>query len=579
MKSKIKVIWTVGVMATAICLLEGCDRETDDPFQGKDTPIEFNITWEGRPVSRSIIENSWGGEEIAVKVDKGVKKYTAAPDGKLQPSGGVSPFFWQAPSASVSAWYPYSATSPASFSVKADQSGNGYENSDMIYAAPQTLHFSDATHTLAFRHLPVKVVINLKRSGNDNVTEAEVKAATITMENVSLTSGTIATDGSVAQATAGTGTITPHLAATAATGYGKTVMALLPPQQMATKKFIKIGINAETYHYIPIHPDDANLESGMQYTYNITLQKKGFLSVDVGTNGLWTQGKDIDVEDDYPTEVEDESWKKGGNEDLKAAQSYTKDMLKPTDFFYSDGTHSDGGLREIDENWNATFDQTVEPIKNKTLIGLVCYVGDPTITDELLKKDHPACTHGLVMAVGGDEVMANGWGAEGVNVNAWIHDNYTPKGSWPYIDGNAFEYRFGNWGYTCTKEVEFYNEKNPGKPVYPVEAVVKYRKLVAVSGNTSGWYVPSMLEYGWIWGGRCQIQDFYIGWSEKLAPIFNIQLKRIKGKELILNSAIFYVSSLQFRSRVWGWYSSWTWYPMYYPSKSEKCRVRFILAF
>lgn len=54
---------------------------------------------------------------------------------------------------------------------------------------------------------------------------------------------------------------------------------------------------------------------------------------------------------------------------------------KVGDFFYSDGTFS----TDLDNS--------------KTVVGVVFYVGDPTVDDSTLKKDYPGCTHGLVVGL------------------------------------------------------------------------------------------------------------------------------------------------------------------------------------
>ena len=51
------------------------------------------------------------------------------------------------------------------------------------------------------------------------------------------------------------------------------------------------------------------------------------------------------------------------------------------DYYHSDGTYS----AELDAA--------------KKVIGVVFWVGDPTASDAALKREHPGCTHGLVVAV------------------------------------------------------------------------------------------------------------------------------------------------------------------------------------
>ncbi len=55
------------------------------------------------------------------------------------------------------------------------------------------------------------------------------------------------------------------------------------------------------------------------------------------------------------------------------------------DWYYSDGT------------WSTELDPS------KTPVALVFWAGDPTAHDAALKNDHPDCTHGLAVALSGDE--------------------------------------------------------------------------------------------------------------------------------------------------------------------------------
>lgn len=72
---------------------------------------------------------------------------------------------------------------------------------------------------------------------------------------------------------------------------------------------------------------------------------------------------------------------------------------KVGDFFYDDGTYS------TDLN------------TSKTVVGVVFYVGDPTAYDDILKRDYPHCTHGLVVgfynysSFGGALSLSTDWGS------------------------------------------------------------------------------------------------------------------------------------------------------------------------
>ncbi|MCD8091584.1 MAG: fimbrillin family protein, partial [Bacteroides sp.] len=249
-------------------------------------------------LTRGTVDNSWaGGETVAIEIGGAVKKYSADASGNLTGVDKDQTFYWQTTTEekSVIAWYPYPAAeittrpSPFTFSVQADQnsSGNGYQSSDFLYASSTSIKYNDSSKKLEFKHLPVKVVINLKNG--DQISTTDVANATVSLVNQSLTSGAIGTDGTVANLS-GNAEITSYALTPPTTNYQKTVQALLVPQDIAGKKFIKVTIGtgdaAREYFYTPA-VGTAALAAGKQYTYNITVKKEK-LEVMAGASGSWT---------------------------------------------------------------------------------------------------------------------------------------------------------------------------------------------------------------------------------------------------------------------------------------------------
>ena len=284
-------------VAGILCLLAAsCSDVTDDGTTLPDGtyPMTFTASVDGLTATRATTDNTWtAGDEIAIQIGSEVKKHTAASGGNLTIASGNTPFYWQnaTETKTVTAWYSsiYSATRPTSFTVQANQSSNGYQQSDFLYTRQAITYSSGSKAALAFKHLPTKVIVNLKNG--DGVTAEEVTNATVSLVNQATASGAIAEEGTVTQTPAGNTAITPH-GLTAASGCQKSVQALLVPQQMQGKQFIKVTIGAGTaardYYYTPTNGTDANLEAGEQYTYTITVKKTG-LEVTVTNNGTsWT---------------------------------------------------------------------------------------------------------------------------------------------------------------------------------------------------------------------------------------------------------------------------------------------------
>ena len=295
-----------GLMLPSVSCSDG--TEDDGRLPEGLYPVTFTATVDGQTVkSRATTDNMWsGGEEVAVQIGGVVKKYTVSSGGSLTAASGETPFYWQSPAESkrVSAWYSsgYSAAAPTEFSVLTDQRSTGYQASDFLYAAPQDLAFQSGgvSSVLTFRHLPARVIVNL-RNGNQ-LTEQEVSNATVSIVNQATTSGAIADDGTVAQAAAGSSEVSPAVLSAVASGFQKSVQALLVPQQMQGRPFIKVTVGtgdaARDYYYTPAGSTDASLEAGRQYSYNITVTKEG-LQVTVADNGVaWTDSPVTATPDD-----------------------------------------------------------------------------------------------------------------------------------------------------------------------------------------------------------------------------------------------------------------------------------------
>lgn len=362
-----------GVFISSLLLLAGCAKE-EDPNRLPDGqyPMTFTASVEGPTATRATTDNSWtGGEEVAIQVGDEVKKYTAAAaTGVLSAANDVTPWYWQTTAdIEVTAWHShnYSSARPTSFTVQADQSGErGYQQSDLLYAAAQQVTFKNSA--LTFKHLPAKVVVNLK--AGDGVMDNDVQSATVSIVNQALTSGAIDTHWVVAQATAGNSIITPNVLPTPTTGYQKSLQAIVVPQQMQNKKFIRVTAGGNDYFYTPA--TDANLEAGKQYTYNITVKKNG---ITVTASGATEWGGTI-------TDVTS-----------KDVIYFTASDLKTGDYYYSDGTWSDGGLRKLYSDGTYQMEGTMPVLTNdRTVLGIVMKAGrdvdgDWADTDVYMQKD------------------------------------------------------------------------------------------------------------------------------------------------------------------------------------------------
>ena len=259
-----------------VLLFSSCAPGEEIGLSGGKYPITFTAQVDGLTATRATSDNSWaGGEEVAIQIGSEVKKYTAASGGNLMVASSGTPFYWQNTSdITVSAWYPYSAEKPAAdaLTVKADQSNNtDYQASDYLEADKATVTFQNPT--LAFKHRTAKVIVTLKAGGG----VTDISGATVKFLNQTGVDG-------------GGTEVTPKTVISGTATY----TALLIPQNLQNKKFISVTLSdgnsgSNTYYYTPTQENEANLQGGKQYTYDITV-KNGSLEVTTNTSSpQWTQ--------------------------------------------------------------------------------------------------------------------------------------------------------------------------------------------------------------------------------------------------------------------------------------------------
>ena len=462
-----------------------------------------------------------------------VKQYTPKPGAPntLQAAAGVDPFYWQSSTEkkTVSAWHcgdgstaaggTHAGSVPTTWSVQTDQNtADGYQRSDFLYAPPKEITFtpaSGADNMLAFHHQTAKVVINIKNAeaatdaadlsvtlaaydasgapAGNNTDNALVVSCPYTLPESGQNIG--AWDVAAAAADVVTGAITPK-AITPASGsaYLKTYTALVIPQNVTGKKFIAVTVGGDTYYYIPKQKADGtypgDLQGGSVHTYDITV-KYGTLEV-VETAGSGSG-----------------AWNSGGSATDVTSKTidanFTADKLKIGDFYYSDGTTSDGGYRKYTDGstklWNIMPVLTnPETGKARTVIGIVfCTDASRIGAGEKAKLKDLGVTspHGLVMALTN---AGNGckWGEYGKDENADATDNAASfkenidqvNKMYNHISGYAETHWIGDKiaagesGYTA----DTYQAFNVALKYGTTTETAKY----AAPDNTTGWFLPGI---------------------------------------------------------------------------------------
>lgn len=479
--------WLLAMVAGNILTACTSDGEEVSSSLGDKYPMTFVAQVFNQPMSRTTSAGTWSGtEEVGVQVGEEIKLYKADTYGALTTDG--DPFYWESKTTTVDvlAWFPYNKTTalPASFSVQQDQSlDNGFQNSDFL-RAKGSFTFSDQQPTLDFYHLPAKVKLNLKAGAGVENPET-VKDAKVSFVNMALTSGSInMATGDVAQ-TSGEETITPQRLneGNVTEGYLQTVQALLVPQQMMGKRFIKVVVNDVEAYYIPAE-DDANLKAGYLYVYNIEITHRNEIEVTLAVSApAWTEGK---------------------GQAVTSSTYYTADELKPGDFFYrtADGTGwvvSDGGLRMMnhatgEKEWVTPEQTPADFTDGRVCIGIV-FQTEPKRISALEKAK--GWTHGYVMALT-DAAGKCTWGDKTVDENTeeigginYFPNIATNSDMYGDIDG------YGKKVYIAEQKLA--GVGNADGTLYDV---FYYSEMYGTGDNgryaapanetTSGWYLPAI---------------------------------------------------------------------------------------
>lgn len=312
--------WMAGML-----LLAGCTEDKPaDTSQGEmlpegKYPMTFTVTGlEATATTRGTTDGTWdGGEKVAVQVGDVVKKYVAVGSGEsttLQPADPDDAFYWQntKDTKQVSAWYlgtgynnvPPTKTNPWwKWSVQSNQNNdNGYQQSDFLYAPETTCSFG-GTSSLTFSHKTAKVVINIRKYG---VATDDKDIESITILRTLSTGATAYINGELTFSSKGElysrESITPKLSGQntnvsfEANKPVETALASYQALVIPDNDINQISIEIKMKGYAPFKYTLSTSavfnkwESGMQYTYNLTIKGSEVIATVSGTDMTWEDG-------------------------------------------------------------------------------------------------------------------------------------------------------------------------------------------------------------------------------------------------------------------------------------------------
>ena len=549
-------------------LLSSCNNENIESinsFPDGKYPLQLTAEVE-QPQARSGGKDAWtGGEEIRVAMEGvfGSKTYVMDASGNATSKDAENAIYWKNTAETrITAW-----TQDLETETDISDQSNGYAAFDVLYAT--AIGRYDQAVNLRFQHRMAKIEVTL--TAGEGITEEELKDATVTIFGDPITHSTA---GLVSPGDQSDGEIKPYYDAAT-----KKYEALVPPQDMTGKPFIRISIGSNAFTYTPDTEAAGNfwMFGGKRYAYTITVKANG---IDVQT-------------------VTGATWSDGGEENItsKQVQLFKADELKIGDYFYSDGTWSDGGLRKRYDDGNMVIaDPKPAPVltnpktgASRAVVGIVFQTDKSRIgAKEKEKLGGEDKVHGLVMCVKNaatNQKWSTAWNiSEFPKICATIADSYNDISGY----GNCEHIRSSHGSfdnYPAFKDTDGYNTTCP------------------VPTTTTGWYLPSVGQLWDIfqnlgcvtaladkdqqtsslnqnsWSSQSKISAAINRWMTYIAD----ENKNVFGNQnFILSSSEFNA----FRVKAWSWWSSYNGENgedniicSSVAKENDDCHVRPVLAF
>lgn len=529
------------------CSQDALDDGQNNSLPDGKYPLLLSASVAEAVPTRTAGKNSWTGdgtEYIGVRIgtDGNIGKYVIGANDLAEPASIDQTIYWQSTDPTyVKAWYPYATQNPVDIS---NQSG-GFADIDFLTATAENQSYNQPVK-LIFLHQMAKVSYTLVPG--DGITANDLESATVSIAGytqANFSEGTL-TEGTEE------GWITP-------TSDGE---ALLVPQDMTDKPFIKVSISGTDFIYTP-GTGAANLQPGTRYAYTITVKADAIdVTVDVTGSDEWIAGGEATV----------------GSKTVLVR--YIAEDVKKGDYLYTDGTTSDGGLRTVYTDGSMVSlsgADKPQPVTGKTVAGIVFWTPSETSTvgrltpasltyDRIMAAEHPSCTHGLAVAV--KTVTYNGssemrWQDPSEYIVNFQRNEFTHNRKSDFYEVHASDVTNNTslinriLGYQNTVVLLAYNEycTDNGKGDYIVhlaEAIAEFRQNAtpAPAGST-GWFLPSL-------------KELHLLCYKDVDDIYNQNNRSYTYTRNLVNASLSAAGGDNLRTDKWYWASteitgSWAW--------------------
>lgn len=489
------------ISVAAVASLAACTN--DNNMEGAATNLPtFTGTIAGQTATR-MAGTAWdNGDAIGITGSSAtnVKYTTANGDGTFAPAEGVDPItFGSTQKVTFSAYYPYTADggTVSVSTAAANQTAENQKSIDFLYAGGATASIVHPEVKFSFNHKMSQLVLNIK--AGTGVADLS-KLTKIELGNLKL-NGTFNTATGETSTTGDASSM--ELATNIASGttsYEESLILL--PQPVADSK-LSLTLTYNDMEYSASLTLADGLVFGYSTTYNVTLNKTS-VNVSGGSINPW-ESSTLTAE---ASEVIPNLYVSADKAELYALA-------------FTDGTYLniwDAENNKIDEDMWSEYEDT-----DKTVCGIVYWLGDPTNDDGLLKADYKDCTHGLILALYDMDATAsdsrvswqlysNDYGYSYTdfyvsdkisNMDSQLFPNnyesiaisytYTYTGS---VDETQLNKALG---YNNTKLLRIFNSNycvndNEKYKVLPIDYLDSFANGYAAPNGSSGWYWPSPKE-------------------------------------------------------------------------------------
>lgn len=294
------IIRMLPVLACALALAS-CGNDEYTATGSGGTPLEFRAVIGDTPEARtrSTVDNSFiEDDRISIDLNSTEEpKYYKYYNGKFIAADPDDAWYADG-TPTVKAIYPAEKYfsilmgSSVNYDVSVDQTGDGYEDADVLYACDSS--FDPQNGTLQFQHVMAKIVVNIRQGGYTG--DAGISGVTL---NGLYSQTTLAfNDLSVeTQNQSGDVDIQAHKSASTASGMVATFEALVIPGQTIIQGtlFATIEVNGSYKDFAYTLDENITFARGTRYTFNLTLTSEQTVTVGGIEVGGWDNGGTYDL--------------------------------------------------------------------------------------------------------------------------------------------------------------------------------------------------------------------------------------------------------------------------------------------